>query len=173
MPKDFKGHSRDKRLESGKLMTKKQRNSSIFTIVVACLLALLVCLLPTLITDAILLMIIQVLMVLRLGKIFQQSSVLKGLIVAMAATFIGRTLVELIPILGWVVSAIVGPDVTGTMGWGVACDLADRSRKEWERRINAEDAAKAYAEAEYYKKAASVALIDDDSKTEDFSNEQN
>ena len=70
MPKDFKGHSRDKRLESGKLMTKKQRNSSIFTIVVACLLALLVCLLPTLITDAILLMIIQVLMVLRLGKIF-------------------------------------------------------------------------------------------------------
>ena len=160
MPKDFKGHSRDKRLESGKLMTKKQRNSSIFTIVVACLLALL-------------LMIIQVLMVLRLGKIFQQSSVLKGLIVAMAATFIGRTLVELIPILGWVVSAIVGPVVTGTMGWGVACDLADRSRKEWERRINAEDAAKAYAEAEYYKKAASVALIDDDSKTEDFSNEQN
>lgn len=173
MPKNYKQHTKDKRLESGKLMTKNQRNSSIITIAVACFLALFVCLLPTLITDAILLMIIQVLMVLRLGKIFKQSSVLKGLIVAMAATFIGRTLVEFIPILGWAVSAIVGPVVTGTLGWGVACDLADRSRKEWERRINAEDAANAYAEAEYYKKAASVSLIDTDSKAEDFSDEQN
>ena len=112
-------------------------------------------------------------MVLRLGKIFKQSSVLKGLVVAMAATFIGRTLVEFIPILGWAVSAIVGPVVTGTLGWGVACDLADRSRKEWERRINAEDAANAYAEVEYYKKAASISLIDTDGKAEDFSDEQN
>ena len=71
MPKNYKQRTKDKRLESGKLMTKKQRNSSIITIAVSCLLALFVCLLPTLITDAILLMIIQVLMVLRLGKIFK------------------------------------------------------------------------------------------------------
>lgn len=171
MSKDSKNSTKDKRLASGKLMTKKQKNSSVVAIAIACVLALLVCLLPTLITDAILLMVIQVLMVLRLGKIFEQSSALKGVIVAMAATFIGRTLVEIIPIIGWAVSAVVGPVVTGIMGWGVACDLADRSRKEWERRVNAEDAANAYAEAEYYKKAASMAHIGDDSKAEDFSNE--
>ena len=171
MPQDFRNHTKDKRLESGKLMTQKQKNSSIITIAIASILALLVCLLPTLITDAILLMVIQVLMVSRLGTIFKQSSVLKGVIVAMAATFIGRTLVEIIPIIGWVVSAIVGPVVTGVMGWGVACDLADRSRKEWERRMNAEDAANAYAKAEYYKRAANSSMVDDDSKAEDFRHE--
>ncbi len=171
MPKDYISHTKDKRLESGKLMTKKQRNSSIITIAVACFLAFLVCLLPTFFTDAILLMVIQILMIFILGKIFKQSSVLKGLIIAMAATFIGRTLVEIIPLLGWAVSAIVGPVVTGVMGWGAACDLADRSRKEWERRVSAEDAANAYAEAEYYKKAASVSIIDTNNKAEDFSHE--
>lgn len=171
MPQDFKNYSKDERLESGKLMTQKQKNSSIITIAIACILALVVCLLPTLITDAILLMAIQVLMVSRLGKIFNQSSVLKGAIVAMAATFIGRTLVEIIPIIGWAVSAIVGPVVTGVMGWGVACDLADRSRKEWERRMSAQDAANAYADAEYYKKAATIFFVDGNSKAEDFSDE--
>lgn len=171
MPQDFRNHTKDKSLESGKLMTTKQKNSSVITIVIACILAFLVCLLPCFITDAVLLMLIQVIMVSRLGKIFKQSSVLKGVIVAMAATFIGRTLVEIIPIIGWAVSAIVGPVVTGVMGWIVACDLADRSRKEWQRRMTAEDAANAYAEAEYYKKAASVAFIDDEIEAEDFSHE--
>ena len=163
-------NNRDDRLKTGKLMTEEQRKLTITTIMAACILALFVCVLPTLIADAVFLMIIQVAMVIILGKIFKQPSLAKGLLVAMAATFIGRTLVEIIPIIGWLVSAIVGPVVTFVMGVMVARDLAERSRKELERRANAEDAAKAYAEAEYYKKAATT-TFSDDSKAEDFSNE--
>lgn len=61
---------------------------------------------------------------------------------------------KVIPIAGWVISAAVAAGVTEAIGWMIAVDFANISRKEWERKRNAYDAADAYAEAEKYKHAA-------------------
>jgi uncharacterized protein (DUF697 family) len=76
-------------------------------------------------------------------------------------------LVKLIPVVGWGVSAAVAAGVTEAIGWTVAVDMAKNFRKEWERQKNAKDAADAYAEAEYYRKAAE----NDNSEAEAFDEE--
>ncbi len=125
---------------------------------------------PIPVADAIPISAAQVTMVLTLGKIFDQEiteSAAKGLIGAAASTFIGRNLVKVIPVAGWIASAAVAAGVTEAIGWTVAADLAKAYRKEWERRKNAEDAAKAYADAEYYKKETAHATDKSDA-AEDF-----
>ena len=112
---------------------------------------------PIPVADAVPISAAQVTMVIALAKIFDQKvseSAAKGLIGAAASTFVGRNLVKLIPIAGWIASAAVAAGVTEAIGWTIAVDFAKSSRTEWERRKNAEDAAKNYAEAEYYKKAS-------------------
>ncbi len=127
---------------------------------------------PIPVADAIPITAAQVTMVLALGKIFDQEltdSAAKGIIGAAASTFIGRNVVKLIPVAGWIASAAVAAGVTEAIGWTVAVDFAKTARKEWDRKRNAQDAADAYAEAEALK-----SRIDNDSsdmEAEDFSDE--
>ena len=76
-------------------------------------------------------------------------------------------LIKLVPIGGWIVSAAVAAGVTEAIGWTVAVDFAKIARKEWDRKRNAQEAAEAYAEAEYYKsKNSNSSDINEDA--EDF-----
>ena len=154
MGKDYKKVLKDKRLEAGKLMTEDQIvkvNAAIHTASVASGAAGAI---PIPVADAVPISAAQVTMVLALGKIFDQEltdSAAKGIIGAAASTFIGRNLVKLIPVAGWIASAAVAAGVTEAIGWTVAVDFAKNARKEWDRKRNAKEAADAYAEAEYYK----------------------
>ena len=171
---DYKKIISDKRLEAGKLMTSDQVakcNAAIHTASVA---AGAVGVIPIPVVDAIPISGAQITMVIALGKIFDQKisdSAAKGLIGAAASTLVGRSLVKIIPVVGWVVSAGVAAAVTEAIGWTIAVDFAKNARKEWERLKNAEDAAKAYAEAEYYKKAADNNMPNSDDEAEDFSDD--
>ena len=123
---------------------------------------------PIPVADAIPISAAHVTMVIALGKDFDQeitSSAAKGLIGAAAATFVGRNLVKLIPIAGWVASAAVAAGVTEAIGWMVAVDMATNFLKEWERQKCARDAAEAFAEAEYYKDTNTASQAE----AEDFS----
>lgn len=168
MAKDYKDVLNNKRLEAGKLMTEKQLakcNAAIHTASVASGAAGAI---PIPVADAIPITAAQVTMVIALGKIFNQElteSAAKGLIGAAASTLIGRNIVKLIPIAGWIASAAVAAGVTEAIGWTVAVDFAKSARKEWSREKNAKAAADAYAEAEYYKNKASNDTEDD---VEDF-----
>ncbi len=129
---------------------------------------------PISFADAIPISVAQITMVLALGKVFGQKiteSAAKGAIGAAASTFIGRNLIKLIPIVGWGVSAAVAAGITEAIGWTIAVDLADKSRREYERRKNAEDVANAYSEAEYYKRTANHSTGGDDEEAEDFGDE--
>jgi len=168
MAKDYKMIIQDKRLEAGKLMTESQLTQCNVAIHIASVASGASGFIPILVADAVPISAAQVTMVIALGTIFDQeitSSAAKGLIGAAAATFIGRNLVKLIPIVGWGVSAAVAAGVTEAIGWTVAVDMAKNFRKEWERQRNAKDAADAYAEAEYYKKTKAESNNDD---AEDF-----
>ena len=154
MAKDYKKVLKDKRLEAGKLMTEDQIvkvNAAIHTASVASGAAGAI---PIPIADAVPITAAQVTMVLALGKIFDQEltdAAAKGIIGAAASTFIGRNVVKLIPVAGWIASAAVAAGVTEAIGWTVAVDFAKNARKEWDRKRKAQEAADAYAEAEYYK----------------------
>lgn len=168
MSKDYKKAIKDKRLEAGKLMTEKQTaqcNAAIHTASVAAGASGAI---PIPIADAIPISAAQVTMVFALGKIFEQEisdSAAKGAIAAAASTFVGRNLIKLIPIAGWIVSAGVAAGITEAIGWTIAVDMAKNYRQEYERKKNAADAAAAWAEAESYKQAQS----DSDDEAEDFS----
>ncbi len=167
MSKDYKKAIKDKRLEAGKLMTEKQIaqcNAAIHTASVAAGASGGI---PIPVADAIPITAAQVTMVIALGKIFDQeitSAAAKGAIAAAASTFVGRNLIKLIPIAGWIVSAGVAAGVTEAIGWTIAVDMAKNYRKEYMRKINAADAAEAWAEAEAYKQNDDV-----DDEAEDFS----
>ena len=168
MSKDYKKAIKDKRLEAGKLMTEKQIaqcNAAIHTASVAAGAGGAI---PIPIADAIPISAAQVTMVVALGKIFDQeisSSAAKGAIAAAASTFVGRNLIKLIPIAGWIVSAGVAAGITEAIGWTIAVDMAKNYRQEYERKKNAADAAAAWAEAEAYKQAQDD---DFDEEADDF-----
>ena len=167
MAKNYKKAIKDKRLEAGKLMTKKQIaqcNAAIHTASVASAAAGAI---PIPVADAIPISAAQVTMVIALGKVFDQkisSSAAKGAIGALASTFVGRNLVKMIPIIGWGISAAVAAGVTEAIGWTIAVDLAQNHRKEWERKKAKEEAANLWAEAEAAKQARK-----DDDEADDFS----
>lgn len=166
MSKNYKKIISDKRLEAGKLMTKAQIAKCNMAIHTAAGVSGAVGGIPIPIADALPITAAQVTMVLALGKVFDQKiteSAAKGLIGAAASTFVGRNLVKLVPIAGWVISAAVAAGVTEAIGWTIAIDFANTFRKEWERKRNAVDAADAFAEAEKYKRA-----VDDENDAEDF-----
>ena len=170
MSKKYKKIIADKRLEAGNLMTQSQLTKCNMAIHSASIACGAVGAIPIPMADAIPITASQVGMVIALGKVFNQQiseSAAKGLIGAAASTLIGRNLVKLIPIAGWFVSAGVAAGVTEAIGWSIAVDFAHASRKEWERKKNAEEAAKAYAEAAYYKEAAEDASASSED-AEDF-----
>ena len=151
MGKDYKKAIKDKRLEAGNLMTKKQIaqcNAAIHTASVAAGASGGI---PIPVADAIPITAAQVTMVIALGKIFDQeitSSAAKAAIAAAASTFVGRNLVKLIPIAGWVVSAAVAAGVTEAIGWTIAVDMAKNYRKEWARKKAVEEAVDLAVEVE-------------------------
>ena len=57
--------------------------------------------------------------------------------------------------------------VTEAIGWTVAVDFAKNARKEWDRKRSVQEAADAYAEAEYYK-SKSQNSSDVNEEAEDF-----
>ena len=174
MGANYKKVIKDKRLEAGKLMTQSQVtacNVAIHTASVACGVAGAI---PIPVADAVPISTAQITMVIALGKIFDQKIsevAAKGAISAAAATFVGRNLVKMIPVVGWGVSAAVAAGVTEAIGWTIAVDLANNSRQEYERKKNAADAAEAYSEAQYYKKTAENAAKTEEEEAEDFSEE--
>ncbi|MBR3312878.1 MAG: hypothetical protein IKG18_01930 [Atopobiaceae bacterium] len=167
MAKDYKKIIDDKRLEAGNLMTQSQLEQSNAAIHIASIASAASGFIPVPVADAVPISAAQVTMVIALGGIFDQeitSAAAKGLIGAAAATFVGRNLVKLIPVVGWGVSAAIAAGVTEAIGWTIAVDMATAFRKEWERQKNAKEAADAYAEAQFYKNAAES----DDFEAEDF-----
>lgn len=169
MAKDYKKVIKNKRLEAGNLMTEKQIglcNAAIHTATVAAGASGAI---PIPIADAIPISAAQVVMVIALGKIFNQeisSSAAKGAIAAAGSTLIGRNLVKFIPIVGWGISAAVAAGVTEAIGWTIAVDMAKNYRTEYERRKNADDAAHAWAEVEEYKQSNNT---DTEDEADDFS----
>ena len=88
---------------------------------------------PVPVADAIPISAAQITMVILLGKEFNQvipESAAKAAISAAAATFAGRNLVKLIPIVGWGISAAVAASVTEAIGWTAAVDFARNAKKE-------------------------------------------
>lgn len=167
MAQDYKKVIKDKRLEAGKLMTNDQITKVNVAIHTAAVAAGASGVIPIPVADAIPMSAAQVTMVIALGKIFGQKigeSAAKGLLGAAASTFVGRELFKLIPVVGWITSAGIAAGVTEAIGWTLAVDFAKTARTEYERKKNAESAADAYAEAEYYKESAKHM----DEEVEDF-----
>lgn len=172
MSKNYKEVIKNKRLEAGKLMREDQLVKCNLAIHSAATASGAAGAIPIPVADAVPITAAQVAMVLALGNIFEQEiteSVAKGLIGAAASTFVGRNLIKLIPVAGWVASAAVAAGVTEAIGWTIAVDFANNARREWDRRRNAEEAAQAYVAAEKYKCAAQRADTDEDA--EDFGEE--
>lgn len=170
MSEDYKDAVKNKRLEAGKLMTEDQLAQCNLAIHIAAAASGVSGAIPIPVADAVPITTAQIAMVLALGKVFEQDiteAAAKGLIGAAASTFVGRNLVKLIPIAGWIVSAAVAAGVTEAIGWTIAVDFANNARREWDRKRNAEEAAQAYAAAEKYKREARHTETDEDA--EDFS----
>ena len=170
MAKDYKNVIKDKRLEAGKLMTGDQITKCNVAIHTASVASGAAGAIPIPVSDAIPITAAQVTMVIALGKIFDQElsdSAAKGLIGAAASTFVGRSLIKLIPVAGWAASAAVAAGVTEAIGWTIAVDFANNARKEYERLKNAKDAADAYAEAENLKREKAARA--EENEAEDFS----
>ena len=168
---DYKKVIKDKRLEAGKLMTEEQIVKCNVAIHTAAVAAGASGAIPIPVADAIPMSAAQVTMIVALGKIFGQTitdSTAKGLLGAAASTFVGRELSKFIPVVGWMASAGIAAGVTEAVGWTVAVDFAKTARAEYERKKNAVDAAKAYAEAEYYKESVKQS----NETVEDFGDEK-
>lgn len=170
---DYKKIIADKKLEAGQLMTQEQITKCNIAIHTASAANAAAGIIPIPVADAVPISAAQITMVIALGKVFDQSlteGAAKGIIGAAASTFVGRNLVKLIPIAGWVVSAAVAAGVTEAIGWTVAIDFAKQARKERERKKNAAEAAKAYAEVETLKKEVEESSVD--AEAEDFSEKE-
>lgn len=137
MGSEYKKVISDKKNEAGKLMTSKQLSECNVAIHTASVAAAASGAIPLPGVDAVPISAAQITMVLALGKIFDQKlteSAAKGIIGAAASTFVGRNIVKLIPIAGWVVSAAVAAGVTEAIGWSIAVDFAKTQNKEDSRR---------------------------------------
>lgn len=167
---DYKKILKDKKLEAGNLMTEEHFSKCSIAIHTAAVAAAGAGFIPVPVADAIPISAAQVAMVVALGKIFDQQitdSAAKGIIGAAASTLVGRSLVKLIPVVGWAVSAGVAGIITEIIGWTVAIDFAKAYRAEYKRKVASQEAAESFAEAEYYKNAKSVES--DAEEVEDFS----
>lgn len=149
MESDYKNIIFDKKKEAGVLMTSKQLKDCNIAIHTAAVAAGASGAVPIPVMDAIPISTAQVTMVIALGKIFDQKlteSAAKGMVSAMVSTLVGRSLVKLIPVAGWIASAAVAAGVTEAIGWSVAVDLAKKSRIlessvgiEFEHTVSKED----------------------------------
>lgn len=56
------------------------------------------------------------------------------MISAAAATFVGRSIIKIIPVIGWGISAVVAAGITESVGWMIALDFARNAKTEWEKK---------------------------------------
>lgn len=157
MANEYKKVILEKRTEAKRLMTDDQVTKCNIAIHTASVAAAAEAFVPIPGVDAVPITATQVTMVLALGKVFDQKvsdSAAKGLIGAAASTFIGRSLVKLIPIAGWALASAVAAGITEAIGWTVAVDFAKQS---------------SIIEAKYYENEPSGSDQDDESLSNDFS----
>lgn len=122
----------DKKKEADRLMNAEQMGACNIAIHTASVVAGAAGAIPTLVADALPITGAQVTMAIALGNIFEQKlsdSAAKALVSAAATTFVGRTLIKLIPIAGWIASAGVAAGVTEAIGWTLAVDFAKEYKK--------------------------------------------
>lgn len=132
MANEYKTVIKDKKAEAKKLMTNEQLKSCNAAIHTASVAAGVEGAIPIPGVDAVPISLTQIAMVVALGKIFDKEltdSTAKALLGAAASTFVGRSLVKLIPIAGWAASATVAAGVTEAVGWMVAVDFAKTYQK--------------------------------------------
>ena len=142
---DYKKKLKEARLEAGKLMTQKQLGACNGIIHTAAAASGAAGVIPIPVADAIPITAAQVTMVVSLGKTFGVTiteSAAKSIIAAAAATFVGRTVVKLIPVAGWIASGVVAAGVTEAIGWIAAVDFAKQYRSEYEKQKSEEESAK-------------------------------
>lgn len=107
---------------------------------------------PIPVADAIPITASQITMVITLGKIFDTAiteSIAKSMVSAAASTFVGRSLVKMIPVLGWGISAGVAASVTEAIGWTVAVDFAQKEAKQYTEHNDTENNASDDADEKY------------------------
>lgn len=135
MANEYKKVIADKRTEAALLMGPDQLTKCGTAIHTAAAASAAAGAVPIPVMDAIPITAIQISMVIALGKVFDRKiteSAAKGLVGAVAATFVGRNLVKLIPIVGLGVSAAVASGVTEAVGWTIAVDMANQAKKALE-----------------------------------------
>lgn len=131
MGDDYKSVISDKKDEAKKLMSDDQIAACNVAIHTAAVAAGTAGAIPIPVADAIPISGAQITMAIALGKIFDQQlseTAAKALISAVASTFVGRTIVKMVPVVGWVVSAAVAAGVTEAVGWTLAVDFAKKSQ---------------------------------------------
>ena len=125
-----------KKSQAKQLMNKKQIKQCNIAIHSASTASAIAGAIPIPVADALPITAAQVTMVLALGKVFDKKiteSVAKGLIGAVASSFVGRSIVKMIPLLGWGISAAVAAGITEAIGWTIAVDFAKDAKNTWEK----------------------------------------
>ncbi len=131
MGKDYKKILSEKKHEADDLMTSEQKNACSVAIHTASVAAGAAGAIPIPVADALPISGAQITMAIALGKIFDQQlseTAAKALIGAAGSTLVGRSLVKLIPVAGWIASAGVAAGVTEAIGWSLAVDFARKSQ---------------------------------------------
>lgn len=131
MGNEWKTVIAEKKSEADKWMTCKQLTDCNLAIHTASVAAAASGAIPLPGVDAVPISAAQITMVIALGKVFGQKlteSAAKGIIGATASTFLGRNLVKMIPVAGWIVSAAVAAGITEAIGWTIAVDLAKKCK---------------------------------------------
>ncbi len=133
MVDEYKSVIADKKEEADRLMNAEQMGACNIAIHAASVVAGAAGAIPMLVADALPISGAQVTMAIALGNIFEQKlsdSAAKALVSAAATTFVGRTLIKLIPIGGWIASAGIAAGVTEAIGWTLAVDFAKEYKKD-------------------------------------------
>lgn len=134
----------DKKKQAERIMNKEQLTKCNVAIHTASVASAAAGAIPIPVADAIPITTAQITMVMALGKTFDANvteSIAKSIVSAAASTIVGRSLVKMIPIIGWGVSAAVAAGVTEAIGWSVAVDFAQKAKEKWEKEhcANAEE----------------------------------
>lgn len=133
---DYKRVIVDKKLQAERLMNNKQVIICNIAIHTASLVSGASGAIPIPVADAVPITASQVTMVIFLGKVFNEKvtkTIAEGLFSAAASTIVGRSLVKLIPIIGWEISAAVAACVTEAIGWTIAVHFAKGAKSRWEK----------------------------------------
>lgn len=169
MANKYKKIISDKKNEAGTLMTSEQLKKCTVAIHTAAVAAGAGGVVPIPVMDSIPISVVQVTMVIALGKVFDQKiteSAAKGVIGAAASTLVGRSLVKLIPVAGWIASAAVAAGVTEAIGWSIAVDFAKTSRRRDD--INDVDMDHTVARIDIHEANTDDITFDDDISTEEI-----